>query len=52
MTLPRCGTLLTYGKAEVIRIFRSPSLGRMGSVAAIVSGGGGDVERGRNNGGA
>jgi len=28
-TLPRCGTLFTYGSALVIRIFLSPGIGRI-----------------------
>lgn len=35
-TLPRCGTLFTYGRALVIRILRSPFLGKIGSEAMIV----------------
>lgn len=27
--LPKCGTLLTYGRAEVIKIFFSPFLGNL-----------------------
>jgi len=26
---PKCGTLLTYGRADVIKIFRSPFLGSL-----------------------
>lgn len=32
MILPRCGVLLTYGRAEVISIFRFPGSGRIGCV--------------------
>lgn len=33
--LPRWGTLLTYGRALVMRILRSPFLGRIGSDAMV-----------------
>lgn len=37
ITLPKCGTLFTYGSALVIRIFRSPSLGRIFLTFVMVS---------------
>ena len=31
--LPRCGTLLTYGSAEVTRMFLSPETGKIGGLS-------------------
>lgn len=36
MMLPKCGTLLTYGRAEVIKTFRFPSSGRIACFFVVV----------------
>jgi len=36
MILPKWGTLFTYGRAEVMRIFRSPGMGSISFFVGIV----------------
>lgn len=38
MMLPRCGTLFTYGSADVMRTFRSPLTGSITFFALVILG--------------